>query len=73
MLVSTMMSVHDDGNHTDGPIEMVTRGVSRAYSNGDLTRIFMKDTNRRANWPDSGGTRTEPEMQRQTGETPGQR
>ena len=31
MLVSTMMTRHDDGNHTDETIEMAMRKVSRAY------------------------------------------
>ena len=30
MLVSTMMTGHDDGNHVDGPFEMATRDVSSA-------------------------------------------
>ena len=30
MLVSTMMTGHDDGNHADAPFEMATWGVSRA-------------------------------------------
>ena len=38
MLVSTMMTGHDDGNHTDGPIEMATWDVSRAYFYGEARR-----------------------------------
>ena len=38
MLVSTMMTGHDDGNHTDGPIEMATWDVSRAHLYGDARR-----------------------------------
>ena len=38
MLVSTMMTGHDDGNHTDGPMEMATWDVSRAHLHGDARR-----------------------------------
>ena len=31
MLVSTMMTGHDDGNHADGPFEMTTWDVLRAH------------------------------------------
>ena len=31
MLVSTMMTGHDDGHHADGPFEMATWDVSRAH------------------------------------------
>ena len=35
MLVSTMMTGHDDGNRADGPFEMATWDVSRAHFNGE--------------------------------------
>ena len=35
MLVSTMMTGHDDGNHVDGPFEMATWDVSRAHLYGE--------------------------------------
>ena len=35
MLVSTMMTRHDDGNHVDGPFEMDTWDVSRAHFYGE--------------------------------------
>ena len=38
MLVSTMMTGHDDGHHTDGPIGKVTWDVSRAHLYGDAHR-----------------------------------
>ena len=42
MLVSTMMTGHDDGNHADGPFEMATWDVSRAHFYGEARRwIYM--------------------------------
>ena len=38
MLVSTMMTGHDDGNHVDGPFEMATWDVSRAHFCGEARR-----------------------------------
>ena len=38
MLVSTMMTRHDDGNHVDGPFEMATWDVSRAHFYGEARR-----------------------------------
>ena len=38
MLVSTMMTGHDDGNHSNGPFETVTWDVSRAHFYGDARR-----------------------------------
>ena len=38
MLVSTMMTGHDDGNHADGPFEMATWDVSRAHFYGEARR-----------------------------------
>ena len=38
MLVSTMMTGHDDGNHADGPFEMATLDVSRAHFYGEARR-----------------------------------
>ena len=40
---------------------------------GGFTHIFLKDTNRSASWPDSAGECMEREMQRQFGETHGQK
>ena len=48
MLVSTMMTGHDDINHADGPFEMETCDVSRAHFQGGFTHIFLKDMSRRA-------------------------
>ena len=70
MFVSTMMTGHDDGNHADVPFDMATWDVSRAHFNGacGFTHIFLKDTNRRASWPDSAGACMERETQRQFGD-----
>ena len=38
MLVSTMMTGHDDGHHADGPFEMATWDVSRAHFCGEARR-----------------------------------
>ena len=38
MLVSTMMTGHDDGNHVDGPFKMATWDVSRAHFYGEARR-----------------------------------
>ena len=38
MLVSTMMTGHDGGNHADGPFEMATWDVSRAHFYGEARR-----------------------------------
>ena len=38
MLVSTMMTGHDDENHFDGPFEMGTWDVSRAHLYGEARR-----------------------------------
>ena len=38
MLVSTMMTGHEDGNHVDGPFEMATWDVSRAQFYGEARR-----------------------------------
>ena len=63
MLVSTMVTGHDDGNHADGPFEMATWDVSRAH--------FFGGHEQTASWPDSAecvGTR-----EGQFGETHGQK
>ena len=42
MLVSTMMTGHDDGNHhVDGPFEMATWEVSRAHFYGEARRWIL--------------------------------
>ena len=41
MLVSTMMTGHDDGNHVDGPFEMTTWDVSRAHFFGETRRSIF--------------------------------
>ena len=64
-LVAAMMTAHDHGNHADGPFEMATWDVSRAHFYGDM--------NRRASWPDFAGVCMVQEMQRQLGETHGQK
>ena len=38
MLVSTMMTGHDDGNHVDRPFEVATWDVSRAHFYGEARR-----------------------------------
>ena len=38
MLVSTMMTGHDGGNHVDGPFEMATWDMSRAHFYGEARR-----------------------------------
>ena len=38
MLVSIMMTGHDDGNHVDGPFEMAKWDVSRAHFNDEACR-----------------------------------
>ena len=38
MLLFTMMTGHDDGNHGDGPFEMATWDVSRAHFHGEARR-----------------------------------
>ena len=38
MLVSTMMTRHDDGHHADGPFEMATWDVSRAHFYGEARK-----------------------------------
>ena len=48
MLVSTMMSGHDDGNHVDGPFEMAHVGCVESALlwvklAGGCTRIYLKD------------------------------
>ena len=77
MLVSTMMTGHDDGNHADGPFEMTTWDVSRDHFYGEARRLFaliyLKDMSKKASWPDFAGARMEREMQRQFGETLGQK
>ena len=44
MLVSTMMTGHDDGNHADGPFDMATWDVSRAHFNGEARRWILHGT-----------------------------
>ena len=70
MLVSTMMTGHDDGNHTDGSIQMATWDVSRAHLYG---KAFLMVTSRRTNRPDSAGACTERDTRRRSGETHGQK
>ena len=41
MLVSTMMTGHDDGNHADGLYEMATWDVSRAYLYGGSPQVDL--------------------------------
>ena len=76
MLVSTMMTGHDDGNHVDGPFEM-PRGMCRERTStvklaGGFTRFYLKDMSKLASWPDFAGACTERVTQRQSGETHGQ-
>ena len=59
MLVSTMMTGYDDGNHADGPFEMATWDVSRAHFYGEARRwiytYLLKGMSRMASWPDCAG------------------
>ena len=68
MLVSTMMTGHDDENHVDGPYEMATWDVSRALFSVKVacgfTHIHLKDMSKRVSWPDFAGACIEREMQR---------
>ena len=77
MLVSTMMTGHDDGNHADDPFEMARWDVSRAHFYGEARRWIytyphLKDMSRRASWPDFAEACTERVTQRQFAETHGQ-
>ena len=68
-----MMIGHDDGNHADGPFEIVTWDVSRAHFYGEACRcIYLKDMSMLASWPDFAEAYTERVTQRQLGETHGQ-
>ena len=60
MLVLTMMTGHDDGNHIDGPFEMATWDVSRAHCHGEACKL--------ATWPDFAEACTERVTQRHSGE-----
>ena len=76
MLVSTVMTGHDDGNHVDGPFEMATWDVSRAHFTvklaGGFKHFYLKDVSKLASWPDFAEACTERVMQRQSVETHGQ-
>ena len=60
MLVSPMMTGHDDGSHTDGPIEMATY-VSRAHEFGDARRWIYTSLHegfeQKGKWARKNGTR----------------
>ena len=73
MLVSTMMTGHDGGNHADGPFEMATWDVSRRTSTVKHADGSTKDMSKRASWPDFAGACTERETQRQFGEAHAQK
>ena len=77
MLVSAMMTGHDNGSHADGPCEMATWDVSRAHFYGEARRWISthlpEGMSRRRNWPDSAGACMERDTQRQFGETHGQK
>ena len=78
MLVSTLMTGHDDGNHVDGPFEMATWDVSRAHFYGEARRwiyTFLPEGHEQvklASLPDFAEACTERVTQRQSGETHGQ-
>ena len=73
MLVSTMMTGHDDENHVDGPFEMATWDVSSTVKlSSGFTHFFLKDMCKLASWPDFAEACTELVTQRQSGETHGQ-
>ena len=75
MLVSTMMTGHDDGRHADAPFEMATWAVSRAHFYGEARRWIYthlpEGHEQKASWPDFAEACTERETQRQFGETHG--
>ena len=78
MLVSTMMTGHDDENHVDGTFEMATWDVSRAHFYGEARRwiyTFLPEGHEQklASWPDIAEACPERVMQRQSGETHGQK
>ena len=60
MLVSTMMTGHDDGNHVDGPFEMA-HGRGREHTSivkfaCGFTRTYLKDMSKLASWRDFAET-----------------
>ena len=76
MLVSTMMTGHDDGNHVTVHSRW-PRGMCREHTfmvklAGGFTRIYLKDMSKLASWPDFAEACTERVTQRQFGETHGQ-
>ena len=76
MLVSTMMTLHDDGNHADGPFEMATWDVSGAHFCGEARRwiyIYLREGHEQKAKLARLGRSMEREMQRQFGETHGQK
>ena len=76
MLVSTMMTGHDDGNHVDGSFEMATWTCQERTSTvkfaGGFTRIYLEDMSKLASWLDFAEACTERVTQRQSGKTHGQ-
>ena len=66
MLVSTMMTGHDDENHVDGPFEMAT------WDAGGFTHFYLKDMTKLQSRPDFAEACAERVTQRQSGERHGQ-
>ena len=66
MLVSAMMTGHDDGNHADGPIEMATWDVSKENFYGEARRwiyTYLPEGYEQRGKLDSAATCTERETQ----------
>ena len=76
MLVSTMITGHDDGNDVDGPFEMATWDVLRAHFHGEARRwIYTYPPEghcKLASWSHFAEACTERVTQRQFGEAHGQ-
>ena len=74
MLVSTMITGHDDENHVDGPFEMATWDVSTHF-NGEARRwmcTFLPEGHEQVGKLARLCRSTERVMQHQSGETQGQ-
>ena len=76
MLVSTMMTGHDDENHVEvhsrWPRGMCRERTSMVKLAGGFTHFYLKDMSKLASWPDFAEACTERVMQRESVETHGQ-
>ena len=76
MLVSTMMTRHDDGNHADGQFEMAKWDVFRAHFHGEARRwihTYLPAGHEKKGKLARLCRSMEREMQHQIGETHGQK